>query len=60
MHWFRPYVVIQVNNNTTYHLAELDGTRILIPVAGKWIKAFKKRHEAEPNMETDDRLGEDE
>ena len=38
------------NDNGTYHLAELDGTRITIPVAGKIVKAFKKRHEGEPDL----------
>ena len=40
-------VVMSVNNNATYHLAELDGTRIAVPIARKWIKGFKKRHEPE-------------
>ena len=43
--WFGPYVV----TSATYHIAELDGARIVIPLVGKWIKAFKKRHEAEPD-----------
>ena len=47
--WFRPYIVISVNNNATYHLADLDSTRITTPVAGKRIKAFKRRNEVEPN-----------
>ena len=46
--WFGPYVVQSANNNRTYHLAELDGTTMAIPVAGKRIKAFKKRHDDEP------------
>ena len=46
--WFGPYVVTSDNNNETYHLAELDGTRMAVPVVGKRIKAFKKRHETEP------------
>ena len=36
------------NDNAMYHLGEVDGTRIAVPVAGKQIKAFKKRHESEP------------
>jgi hypothetical protein len=52
--WFGPYVVMSVDNNGTYHLAELDGTRITVPVAGKRIKAFKKRHDGEPDLGTDD------
>ena len=47
--WFGPYIVRSVNDNETYHLAELDGTQITTPVAGKRIKAFKRRNEAEPN-----------
>ena len=47
--WFGPYIVRSVNDNATYHLAELDGTQIATPVAGKRIKAFKRRNEAEPN-----------
>ena len=55
--WFGPYVVTGANDNGTYHLAELDGTRMAIPVAGKRIKAFKKRHDGEPElggMDSDD------
>jgi hypothetical protein len=55
--WFGPYVVTTVNGNETYHLAELDGTRIAVPVAGKRIKAFKKRHEDSSDLgseESDD------
>ena len=48
--WFGPYIVTGANNNGTYHLAELDGTRMAIPVAGKRIKAFKKRHEYESDL----------
>ena len=47
--WFGPYVVINVNDNVTYHLAELSGTRMRTPVAWKRIKAFKRRNEAEPD-----------
>ena len=54
-------MVTSANDNGTYHLAELDGTRIAVPVAGKRVKAFKKRHEAEPDLESaesdDDRCG---
>ena len=55
--WFKPYVVTGANDNGTYHLAELDGTRVAIPVAEKRIKAFKKRHDGEPElggMDSDD------
>jgi hypothetical protein len=55
--WFGPYAVTRVNDNGTYHLAELDRTRIAVPVAGKRVKAFKKRHDSEPGLgsgESDD------
>ena len=39
--WFGPYVVTSANDNGTYHLVELDGTRMAVPVAGKRVKAFK-------------------
>ena len=51
------YVVTSANEHGTYHLAELDGTRMAIPVAEKRVKAFKKRHEHEPDlggMDSDD------
>ena len=41
------------NDNATYHLAELNGTRIAILVARKQIKAFKKGHEPEPDPDPD-------
>ena len=56
--WFLPYVVQSANDNGTYHLAELDGTRMVIPVAGKRIKAFKKRHDCEPDLVDMDSDGE--
>ena len=46
--WFGPYTVTSANDNSTYHLAELDGMQIAVPIAGKRIKAFRKRHEDEP------------
>ena len=45
--WFGPYIVISVNDNAMYHLAELDGTRMTTPVDGKQIKAFKRRNQTE-------------
>ena len=42
-----------MNDNATYHLAELDRTRIVVPVVEKWVKAFKKRHEVEPDPEVE-------
>ena len=41
--WFGPYVVVEVHDNATYTLRELDGTQLRVPVAGKRIKAFKRR-----------------
>ena len=58
--WFGPYAVTSANDNGTYHLAEVDGTRIDVPMARKRIKAFKKRHEDEPDpddMGSDDDQG---
>ena len=40
--WFGPYTVTSANDNDTYHLGELDGTRLVVLVAEKRIKAFKK------------------
>ena len=36
--WFGPYPVTSANDNDTYNLAEVDGTRISVPVARKRIK----------------------
>ena len=50
-------MVTGANDNGTYDLAELDGTRMAMPIAGKRIKAFKKRHKHEPDlrgMDSDD------
>ena len=52
--WFGPYTVTSANDNGTYHLAELDGTQLAISVAGKRIKAFKKRNEDEPDPGSED------
>ncbi|KAL3695519.1 hypothetical protein R1sor_009595 [Riccia sorocarpa] len=41
--WFGPYVVVEVNNNATYTLRELDGARLRTPIAGKRVKIFKRR-----------------
>ncbi len=41
--WFGPYVVVKVHDNGTYSLRELDGTHFKTPVAGKRVKAFKRR-----------------
>ena len=47
-------MVTSANDNGTYHLAELDSTRMTVPVAGKRIKAFKKRHDGEPDLGDND------
>mgnify|MGYP000252851997 FL=1 len=57
--WFGPYTVVSANGNGTYHLAELDGTRLAVPVAGKRVKAFKKRFEDEPDPEGVDESDDD-
>ena len=49
-----PYVATSTNDNATYHLVELDGTRITVLVTGKQIKPFKKRHGAELDLEIED------
>ena len=40
--WFGPYVVTSANDNPTYHLVELDGTRLAISIADKRVNIFKK------------------
>ena len=37
--WFEPYVMTSANDNMTHHLAELDGTRVLM------IGTYGGRHE---------------
>ena len=41
-------MVTIANDNVKYNLVELDETRIMTSVARNRIKAFKKRHEADP------------
>ena len=41
--WFGPYVVKKVEDNATYRLTELDGTHLVVPIAGKRVKILKKR-----------------
>ena len=56
--WFGPYVVTSANDNATYHLAELDGSRLAIPIAGKRVKIFKKRQDENPDLnDLDDEKG---
>ena len=49
--WFGPYEVRQVRENGTYLLSELDGTLLRSPIAGKRVKIFKKREEADPYVD---------
>ena len=49
--WFGPYVVTSANDNTTNHLAELDGSRLVVPIAGKRVKIFKKRQDETPDLD---------
>ena len=41
--WFGPYMVIQVNDNATYHLIQLDGMTLLVSIARRIVKAYKKQ-----------------
>ena len=52
--WFGPYVVKKVEQNATYHLVELDGTPLALPIAGKRIKIFKTRDRMEIGFEAFD------
>ena len=47
--WFGPCMVKKIESNATYFLAELDGTRLALPIAGNRIKIFKRREA--PNLE---------
>jgi hypothetical protein len=40
-------VVKKGENHATHHLAELDGTLIALPIAGKSIKIIKRRDRLE-------------
>ena len=60
--WFRPYVVKQVYDNTTYLLRELDGAELKIPIAGKKTKLFQRRgddHLVEEMEDNSRSIGED-
>ena len=39
------------NDNATYHVTELDKSRLAIPIAGKRVKIFKKRQDEGPNLD---------
>ena len=42
--WLGPYVVTSANDNATYHLAELDGSRLVVPIA-------EKRQDEDPDLD---------
>ena len=42
---------MSANDNATYHLKNLDGSRLAIPIAGKRVKIFKKRQDEGPNLD---------
>ena len=48
--WFGPYVVTSANDNVTYHLTKLDGSTLVVPIAGKRVKIFKKRQDEDPDL----------
>ena len=48
--WFGPYEVRKITYKATYFLNELNGTEILIPIARKMIKVFKRRESLEPEF----------
>ena len=52
--WFGPYEVRKVFDNGTYRLSELDGTILRVPIAGKWVKIFKKRTNNESYVAIDE------
>ena len=53
-HVSHSYVVKKVEENATYHLVELDGTPLALPIAGKRIKIFKRRDRIEIGFEAFD------
>ena len=52
-------MVTSTNDNATYHLTELDGMRLVVPIVGKLIKIFKKLKDEEPDMDVKDLGGDD-
>ena len=38
---------MQVNDNASYHLVEMDGTTLWLLTAGKRIKIFKRREDSD-------------
>ena len=49
--WFGPYVVTSANDNATYHLAELDKSRLAVPIAGTRVNIFKKRQDEDTDLD---------
>ena len=47
-------MVTSANDNATYHLSQLDGARMVMSVAGKQIKVFKKLQEVQPDLGVED------
>ena len=45
--WFALYVVIDENNNAPYHLAKLDGTRLVVLIVCTRVEIFEKWEEDE-------------
>ena len=44
-------MVKKVEDNATYRLTELDGTRLSLSIAGKRVKIFKRRDRMEIGFE---------
>ena len=49
--WFGPYMVKKVEENATYHLVELDGTPLALPISGKRMKIFIRKDRIEIGFE---------
>ena len=45
-------MVTSANDNATYHLAGVEGSRLAVPIEGKRVKIFKKRQDK--NLDLDD------
>ena len=43
-------MVTSANDNATYHLTELNGSRLPIPISGKREKIFKKWEDENPYL----------
>ena len=44
-------MITSANDNATYHLPELDRSRLAIPIACKRVKIFKKRQDENPDLD---------